>query len=84
MTTKIQTIEVDSDTASMLQSRAAARGVSVSEIVAELVPLAIDDEDIAELDRRWAKIATDGSTVAHDQIEEWLRSWGTPRFKRWR
>jgi predicted transcriptional regulator len=83
MTTKTQIIEVDSDTASVLQARAAARGVSVSEVVAELVPLAIDDEDVAELDRRWAKVAAGGGTVPHEEIEEWLRGWGTPGFRRW-
>ena len=55
MTEKTKSIEVDSATASALKTRAAERGVSVSQLVAELVPFAIDDEAIAELDRRWAR-----------------------------
>jgi hypothetical protein len=48
MTGKTESIEVDRATASALKMRAAERGVSVSQLVAELVPLAIDDEAIAE------------------------------------
>lgn len=84
MSAKTQTIEVDSDTAAALQTRAAERGVSVSQIVAELVPLAIGDATIAELDRRWAEAEAGGSTVARDEVERWLRTWGTPGFRPWR
>ena len=46
------------DTATALKQRAAERGVSVPELVAELVtldarPIVVDSDDIAELDRRW-------------------------------
>ena len=47
MTGKTESIEVDNATASALTTSAAARGVSVSQLVAELVPLAIDDEAFA-------------------------------------
>ena len=55
---KTQTIEVDDDTATALKQRAQERGVTVPELVAELVTLAVspvdaDAADIAELDRRW-------------------------------
>lgn len=84
MNAKTQTIEIDSDTATVLQTRAAEGGVSVSQIVAELVPLAIDNETIAELDRRWAEVEAGGSTMARDEVERWLRTWGTPDFRPWR
>jgi predicted transcriptional regulator len=83
MTAKTETIEVDSATASALKTRAAERGVSVSQLVAELVPLAIDDEAIAELDRRWAAIEAGRATVPHAEVERWLRTWGTPEFRSW-
>lgn len=83
MTAKTESIEVDSETASVLKTRAAERGVSVSQLVAELVPLAIDDETIAELDRRWSAIEKGGATVPHDDVERWLRTWGTPDFRPW-
>ena len=83
MTGKTESIEVDSATASALKMRAAERGVSVSQLVAELAPLAIDDEAIAELDRRWAATEAGRATVPHADVERWLRTWGTPEFRSW-
>jgi predicted transcriptional regulator len=83
MTAKTESIEFDSETASVLKTRAAERGVSVSQLVAELIPFAIDDAALAELDRRWAKIDADGKTVPHADVERWLRTWGTPDFRPW-
>jgi predicted transcriptional regulator len=83
MTSKTETIEVDVETASALRERAARRGVSVSELIAELVPLSDEDESIAELDRRWAEIEAGEPTVPHEEVERWLRTWGTPEFRPW-
>jgi predicted transcriptional regulator len=83
MISKTETIEVDSETASTLRTRAAARGVSVSQVVAELVPFAIEDADIAELDRRWAALQAGRPTVPDGEVERWLRSWGTAQFRPW-
>ena len=82
-------IEIDAETADTLEARAAKRGVSVGEVVAELV--ALDDasvpataEDIAELDRQWAGIKSGAiSTVPHEKVARWLETWGTPEFKPW-
>ena len=80
-------IEVDERTAGVLQTRAAELGVSVSELVAELAmlesePIAIDPDDVAELDRRW-KAVEGARTVRHDRVVRWLRTWGTDRFRPW-
>jgi predicted transcriptional regulator len=83
MASKTETIEVDSDTASVLRERVARRGLSVSQLVAELVPLADEDDAIAELDRRWAAIESGEATVPHEEVERWLRTWGTPDFRPW-
>ncbi len=83
MSTKTESIDVDSDTAAALKTRAAARGVSVAELVAELLPLAIDDAAVAELDRRWAAIEAGKPTVPHAEVERWLRTWGTAEFRSW-
>jgi hypothetical protein len=88
MTAKVRTIEVDATTAETLQSRAAARGISVGELVAQLVASVDaqtmpDDSDIAELDRQWAAIEAGEPTVPHDQVARWLETWGTPSFKSW-
>ena len=88
MTTKTHTIEVDEATATALTARAADRGVSVPELVAELAvldaaPLAVDSEQIAELDRRWAKIEAGEPTVPHERVVRWLETWGSPAFEPW-
>ena len=82
MSTKTESIEVDSETAAVLKARAAERGISVAEVVAELVPSS-DDELVAELDRRWAAIEAGEPTIPHDEVRAWLQTWGTPEFKPW-
>jgi len=81
-------IEVDEQTAGVLQTRAAELGVTVSELVAELAmlesePIAIEADDIAELDRRWKAIEGGRRTVPHERVVRWLRTWGTSRFRPW-
>jgi predicted transcriptional regulator len=88
MSTNIK-IEVDQRTAGMLQARAAELGVTVSELVAELAtldsdPIVVESDEIAELDRRWKTIEAGQPTVPHERVVRWLRTWGTPRFRRWR
>ena len=86
---KTQTIEVDDDTATALKQRARQRGLTVPELVAELVTLetgAVDADaaDIAELDRRWNAFEAQGSVAANDDVVRWLQTWGTPAFRSWR
>lgn len=83
MSTKTESIELDGSTAAALKERAAERGVSVSQLIAELVPLAVDDEAIAELDRRWAAIERGEATISHAEVESWLHTWGSPDFRPW-
>jgi hypothetical protein len=88
MSTNVK-IEIDEGTADVLHARAAELGVTVSELVAELAtldsePIAVDSDEIAELDRRWKKIEAGQPTVPHERVVQWLRTWGTPRFRRWR
>jgi predicted transcriptional regulator len=80
-------IEVDKDTADVLRVRAAELGVTVPQLVAELATLAGDPrgagaDEIAELDSRYAR-ATAGSRVPHERVVQWLRTWGTRRFRQW-
>ena len=83
-----RTIEIDAAIAAELESRAASRGVSVREMVAELVAsddgISADADDIAELDRQWAEIEAGAPTVPHEKVVRWLETWGTPSFKPWR
>ena len=85
---EVRMIAVDAATADTLEARASARGISVGELVAELVAFVdaqvpIDDVEIAELDRQWAAIEAGQPTVPHDKVARWLETWGTPAFKPW-
>jgi hypothetical protein len=80
-------IEVDDVTAAVLENRAAEQGLSVSELVADLVhaaaePVRLSDADVAELDRRFEAATIEGA-VAHADVAQWLRTWGTPSYKPW-
>ena len=83
---KTQTIEIDDDTAMALKQRAQERGLTVPELVAELVTLEAgsvdaDAADIAELDRRWNAFEAQGSVAASDDVVRWLQTWGTTTFR---
>ena len=85
---KTQTIEVDDDTAAALELRAAERGVTVPELVAELVTLAagaaeVEPAEIAELDRRWKAFEAQDSIVSNEEVVRWLQTWGTPAYRSW-
>jgi predicted transcriptional regulator len=86
---KTQTIEVDGSTALVLERRAAERGVTVPELVAELATIAVSPEalsvdEIAELDRRWKAFEAQDSVASNDEVVRWLQTWGTPAFRSWR
>ena len=88
MTRALRKIEIDEATANLLETRAAERGISVSELVSELVvevePVALSADELAELDRRWAAVKEGEATVSHDRVVRWLETWGTPAFGSWR
>ncbi len=75
-------IEVDERTVIALEARAAERGLSVPDLLAELTSLAISPEaasadDVAELDRRWVAIEAGEPTISNDAVVRWLRTWGS-------
>lgn len=86
MPTDTRTIEIDAETAETLELRAAARGVSVGQMVADLVALhgPADTRELAELDCRWAAVESGETTVPHEDVARWLETWGTPAFRPWR
>ncbi len=80
-------IEIDAATADALEARAAKRGLSVRDMVAELVALddasgAAGPDDIAELDRQWADIEAGAPTVPHEKVARWLETWAQPSSSR--
>jgi predicted transcriptional regulator len=89
MTPKTHTVELDEETALSLQMQAREHGLSVSELVAQMAilqaqPIGLGEDEIAELDRQWAAIKAGERTFAHDEVVQWLESWGRPDFKPWR
>jgi predicted transcriptional regulator len=87
--TATRKIEIDETTAKTLEHLAAARGVTISELLSELLdrdgePIEADKAEIAELDRRWARIEAGAKTIPHDDVVRWLDTWGTPAFRPWR
>jgi hypothetical protein len=86
---KTRTIELDEATATALKDRAAERGMTVPDLVAEYLagdraPAIANAEQIAELDQRWTAVAVGQATVKHAKVVRWLETWGTPTFKPWR
>ena len=84
----MKTIELDDRTAALLETRDASRGVSVGEMIAELVSFAEPDAavtggELAELERQWEAIEAGEPTVPHEKVVRWLGTWGTPDFKPW-
>jgi hypothetical protein len=81
-------IEVDERTAVALEARAAERGLSVPELVAEMTalatsPEALSTDDVAELDRRWSAIEAGQPTISNDAVVRWLRTWGSLGRAHW-
>jgi hypothetical protein len=92
MTAKRRKIEVDARTADALEAQAAARGQTVSELLAELV----SDEPspnleamreagrgpwspgiLAEDARRFADFQRTHEGIPWDEVKAWMESWGT-------
>jgi predicted transcriptional regulator len=89
MNAKVRTIEVDDATAAALEARAAETGLSVRELLAEMVALSdamaeIAPAEMSELDRQWQAVKGGEPTVAHDDVVRWLDTWGTSRFRPWK
>jgi predicted transcriptional regulator len=82
-------IEVDEETAQALETRASERGMSVSELIAEMTvvqgrAMMTAPDEISELDRRWAAIEAGEATVPHEAVAQWLETWGTTSFRPWK
>lgn len=83
---KLRSIDVDAETADRLEKRAAHRGTSVSQLVAELVDRELlqppaEPDELGELERRWAAVEAGGTTVSQRKVVRWLETWGTPGYR---
>jgi hypothetical protein len=68
-----RTIEIDDATATALELRAAEVGLSVPELLAEMIGVQgaraeLSDSEVTDLDRQWAAIKAGESTVPHDDV----------------
>jgi hypothetical protein len=78
------TVEMDEEAARELEKRAAERGLSVGELIAELAGGRVaDTTEIAELDRRWAAVEAGAPVISHDKVVRWLSDWASPSFRPW-
>jgi hypothetical protein len=93
MSARRRKIEVDAETADVLEAQAAARGQTVSELLADLL---LDEtspdfesmraagrgpwspEVLAEDARRLADFQNDREGVPWEEVRAWMKSWGTP------
>jgi len=82
MNVKLRKIEIEEATATALEARAAKLGLSVSELLAEMVGTSVklSDAEVNALDRQWTAIKNGEPTVAHKNVVRWLDTWGTARF----
>ena len=93
MTVNRRKIEVDARTADVLEARAAARGQSISELLADLDSDETSPDleamrstgrgpwspEIAEDDaRRFAGFQRSPEGVPWEEVKAWMKSWGTP------
>jgi hypothetical protein len=94
MAAKTRNIEVDGETASLLEARARARGISVAELLADIAGSASLPGELAELRARgqgpWSPEALDEdaqrlveferarSGLPWDEVSAWMAAWGTP------
>ncbi|SRR5579871_833295 len=95
MNAKLRQIEVDEETALLLEARAGARGLTVSELLADLactyevLPPDLTEmrnkgegpwspEILEEDERRLAEFERTREGVPWEEVESWMRTWGTP------
>ncbi len=88
MTAAKRTIEVDEATAAALEARATRRGLSISELLAEIadaerVRIVPSNDELDDLDRQWQAIQAGEPTIPHEKVARWLDTWGTPSFRPW-
>jgi predicted transcriptional regulator len=82
MNVKLRQIEVDEETALLLEARAEARGMTVSELLADTVAwldavILINEPDVEEDIRRLEEFERTGLAIPGDEVKAWIDSWGT-------
>jgi hypothetical protein len=84
MNVKLRQIEVDEETAALLEARAGARGMTVSELLADIacnqeaLPADLAEMRVKDDARRLAEFERTREGVPWKEVKSWLGSWGTP------
>jgi predicted transcriptional regulator len=81
MNAKPRTIEIDSETEARLRALAQRRGQTPADVIAdavELLDIGDEDLDVEEDLRRLREFERSGLGVPFEDVEAWIRSWGTP------
>jgi hypothetical protein len=89
MNVKMREIEVDEATATELEARAGAAGLSVGQLLAQMVApgtsaVILSSAETTDLDRQWAAIKAGEPTAAHDDVVRWRDTLGTSDFRSWK
>lgn len=77
-------VKLDDATYDRIKTLGMARKRSPHWLMKEAILQFLDREEEAELIRRdtlerWARYEATGETVSHEDVEAWLRTWGTDR-----
>jgi uncharacterized Rossmann fold enzyme len=81
MNAKLRQIEVDEETALLLEAWAGARGMTVSARLADTLEwldavIVIDKPDVEEDIRRLEEFDRTGYAISDDAVNAWIDSWG--------
>jgi predicted transcriptional regulator len=80
-------VQIDADTDAILRRLAQERAAEPEAIVSDAVRLFDDlygQTALGELDRRWAEFERTGESYTQDEVEAWLKTWGTRDFRPFR
>ena len=80
-------VQIDADTDAILRRLAQEREAEPEAIVSDAVRLFDDlygQAALGELDRRWAEFERVGESYTQDEVEAWLKTWGTRDFRPFR
>jgi predicted transcriptional regulator len=80
-------VQIDADTDAILTRLAKERAAEPETIVSDAVRLfdqLYGQAVLEELDRRWTEFERSGESYSQEEVEAWLKTWGTRDFRPFR